>query len=237
MRLRFIAEKLLYKRLRQGRRGSRILYGFASYPYCLISTRIPYMGTRIAEIPWVLKELRSLTHGGERILQVGDVILKNALNKYEVELIDLSAEEEPAPGLKVHKADIRGVSLPVNYFDIAISISTLEHIGIMEPNFPDGDRLAISIIYQALKPRGLFLFTVPFGEPAVLKTMRRYNKNRLDFILDSLFTIEEEIFLVWNKLKAKWEEKASKEAEQFGSLKEGTNMSWSIALVKARRLG
>jgi len=92
MKLRSIVEKLLYKWLRQGRRGSYILYGVAAYAYCLISTGIPYAGTRIAEIPWVLKELRSLTHGGERILQVGDVILKNALNKYEVELIDLSAE-------------------------------------------------------------------------------------------------------------------------------------------------
>jgi len=201
--------------------------------YWLARVGTPYVGTRIVEIPWVLRQLHMLAHDREKVLQLGNVILKEALNSYRVEVVDLGADETSGPELKVHKADIREVHLPQNDFDVAISISTLEHIGVMEPKFPDGDKLATDIISQALKPRGLFLLSVPFGQPAVLDEFRVYDKARLDFITHDKFSIEEEKFFVWNKIK--WQQVSSKAAGRVGFLNNNPSMNLGLALVRVRK--
>lgn len=213
----------IYRWLREGRRGSRITYSPAAYLYWLASERTPYVGTRIIEIPWVLNQLRKSGVSDQRILQVGDVLLQKALDNCEIELVDMDAEESSTPGLRVYKADIREVSLCQGYFDIAISISTLEHIGVQEPRFPDGDKLAVEVISQALKPGGLFLFTVPFGKPVVMKTFRVYDKERLNFILEGNFLVEEENFFVWNKIK--WQKTSPEMLKEQGFLKNNPSMN------------
>jgi len=232
--LSHVIRKLLYRYLRQGRRGSHIAYSFGAYLYWLISARRLYVGTRIVEIPWVLKQLHNHAKSGERILQVGDVLLYKALQRHHIELVDMDAEEKSRPGLKVHKTDIRSVRFPQGYFDIAISISTLEHIGIHEPKFPSGDKLAVDIISEALKPGGLFLLTVPFGKPVVLDKFRVYDKARLDYILGDKFSIDEEAFFIWNKFK--WQRASSEEAGIAGFLKNNPSINLGVALVKAMKV-
>ncbi len=229
-----IVRETLYGYLRQGRWGSRMIYLIGAISYWLVFGRRLYVGTRIVEIPYVLNQLHHVAHGGERILQVGDVLSKEmALDHYEVELVDLGAESVSKPGLKVHKVDIRDVSLPQSYFDIAISISTLEHIGLQGPSFPDGDKLAIDIINQALKPGGLFLLTVPFGKSAVRQTFRVYDGNRINAILGDYFNIEEEAFFVWRGLK--WRRTSREDAGRVGFLNNNPSMILGVALVLARK--
>lgn len=228
-------KKWFYRRLREGRRGSIGLYGVAGISFWLLSERRLYCGTRVVEVPWALKELKNLP-AGTRILQVGDVILKAALAKHEVELIDLKAEEMPGSGLKVQKLDIREASLPADYFDIAVSLSTLEHIGYAGPTFADGDRLAAEIVYRALKPRGLFLFSVPFGKTAEPDMLgwRVYDRKHLDLALGGLFEMVEGHFLVWDGFR--WTKRPPQEVEQAGFLKANPSMNRGIALVKARKI-
>ena len=225
--------KPLYKYLRQDRRGSKIIYSVSTYLYWLVSARRIYAGTRIVEIPWVLNQLRNHTDDSERILQVWDVLLKKALDKYEVELVDLDAEESAGLGLKVYKDDIRNVCLPKCYFDIAISISVLEHIGLQGPKFPDGDRLAIDIISQALKPDGLLFFSVPFGKPVVMETFRVYDAVRLKWLMQDRFTVIEESYLVWNGFV--WQKKSCPDAERVGFLKSNPSMNRGVTLIKAKK--
>ena len=224
--------KPLYRWLREGERGSQVGYYFAAICFWLLSARCPYVGTRIIEIPWVLTRIRELDNS-LKILQVGDVVLKKALDKHEEVLVDLDAEETPKSGLKVHKADIRSVSLPRCYFDVAVSISTIEHIGLQELEFTDGDKVAVDIIARALKPEGLFLFTVPFGKPIARQTFRVYDHARLKFILGDKFELLKSRFLVWSKLK--WRDMSPEEAEKVSFLKNNTSMNLGICLIEARK--
>ncbi|MCL0092285.1 DUF268 domain-containing protein [Dehalococcoidia bacterium] len=206
--------KPFYKWLRENRPLNQALYYFAGISFWLLSARRFYCGTRVVEIPWVLAELRKNT-AITRILQIGDIILKKALEKYEVILVDLDAAENPQDSLKIYKTDIREASLPSSYFDIAISISTLEHIGLSEPRFADGDKVLVDIIKETLKPGGLFLFSVPFGKLLVRENFRVYGQARLKFILEKKFELLEEKYLVWKKLK--WWERSAEEAEKAAS--------------------
>lgn len=161
-----IGLRITYDRLRRGAIGSRLVYRFLVSFYRMATKGTPYLGTTFVEIPWVLRQLREYTHGGEKVLQVGDVLLKKALDKYEeVVLVDMNAEEYTCPRLKIHQSDIRDDSLPKAYFDIAIAISTIEHIGNQGLRFPDGDILATELISEALKVNGLFFLTLPFSNP------------------------------------------------------------------------
>lgn len=223
--------KPLYIWLRQGRVGSRQIYYLAGIIYWLLRARRLYVETRVIEIPICLNWLSHRTNGGERILQVGDVLLKKALDRYEVELVDLEAEEYSEPGLKVHKTDIREAPLPSRYFDIAISISTLEHIGLQEPYFANGDKVAVDIIAEALKPGGLFFFSVPFGKPT--GHYRVYNRSRLRFLVEGEFEILEEKFFVWKKFR--WCETSPEIAEEVGLLKDNPSMNLGVCLIKVRK--
>jgi len=233
MNLGYTFRDKIYRRLRQDRMGSRALYSVAASLYWLTRVGKLYTGTRIVEIPWVLRQLRMLGHGGDKVLQLGNVILKQALTSYQVEVVDLDAEETSGTDLEVHKADIREVSLPQNYFDVALSISTLEHIGLMEPRFPDGDELAADIVSQALKPGGVFLLSVPFGRPVVLNKFRVYDRARLDFLTRDRFSNVEQHFYVWNKLR--WHRVSSEEAETVGFLNNNPSTNLGLALVKGRK--
>lgn len=227
--------KIPYRLLREGRTGMPALYGIGVAVSLFLTTGTLFSSSRSVEISWALKQLRSTTRGGERVLQVGDVLLKRALPEYEVEVVDIEADEDPVPGLKVHKTDIREISLPVDYFDAAVSVSTLEHIGIWGPKFADGDRLAVDKIHQALKPGGWLIFTIPFGKPTILDAIntRIYDKERLDFMIGDAFEIVEESFVVWDRFR--WRTMNYQTAEKVDLLKTEPIMVPGLALAKLRK--
>ena len=233
-------KKTSYRWLRQGRVGSRMLRCFAGYLFWLFYARRPYVGTRVVEIPWILNQLRNHTSGKERVLVVGDVLSqKLASSGHELEVVDMDAEANPGPRLKVQKVDIREANLSQSYFDTAISISTLEHIGLQGISFADGDKLAIEIISQSLKPNSLFFFSVPFGKPIIIEGFTRvYDQQRLTMILAGQFVIEEEAFFIWNGFR--WQKTSLSIAEKASFLKgmpetyPGQNCG--LALIRARKI-
>ena len=106
-----------YDRLRSGGIFSCIPFYIAAFVYWFTKTRRPYVGTRIVEIPWVLKQLEVLSNDRQAVLQFGDILRKKALKDCSLELVDHDAEEVSHPGVTVHKGDIRNVTLPENHFD------------------------------------------------------------------------------------------------------------------------
>lgn len=57
-------------------------------------------------------------------------------------------------------------AIPVSRFDIAVSLSAVEHFGLSEfggEQHDEGDRIAMEVMYNVLKPGGYALITVPYG--------------------------------------------------------------------------
>lgn len=72
---------------------------------------------------------------------------------------------EPCPYKHV-VGDVREVDLPPNHFDLAVSISVIEHIGLgyyKDFDEADGDTSAMMAIHRALKVGGKCIITVPIG--------------------------------------------------------------------------
>lgn len=71
-------------------------------------------------------------------------------------------------------------------FDVAVAISTLEHIGLGaygDPCDPDGDRITVARVGKWLKPGGVFYFDVPYRPDGPYKehtNYRAYDKPNLE---------------------------------------------------------
>jgi SAM-dependent methyltransferase len=80
------------------------------------------------------------------------------------------------------QSDILSWQPPKNHFDAAISISTIEHVGLGaygDPVAADGDKIAVAKLLDALKPAGRLILTVPAGRAVTTATMRIYDPARL----------------------------------------------------------
>jgi len=79
-------------------------------------------------------------------------------------------------------ADILSWEPPSDHFDSAISISTIEHVGLGaygDPRASDGDKIAVAKLLRAVKPGGRLFLTVPAGRAVTTSRMRIYDAPRL----------------------------------------------------------
>jgi SAM-dependent methyltransferase len=237
-RLVALDKKTFYRWLRQGMPGSAFPRYAGGYIFWFLYAGRPYVGTRVAEIPWVMKRLKEHGAGKCTLLIVGDVLTQKLAGMgYGVDLVDMDAEASAGKNLRVQKLDIREAKLPAAGSDLAIAISTVEHIGVQGIEFPDGDRLAMGIIHRALKPGGLLLLTVPFGKAHVVKGFTRvYDRQSLLKILSEYFTVEEETYRVWNGIR--WKRAPVAAVETAGFLRndpekyKGQNLGLAMVMAK-----
>lgn len=102
--------------------------------------------------------------------------------------------------LQFVKEDIRKTSFPDNYFDAITAISTVEHIGLSgrhgSDEDPDGDKNAFSEMKRILKPKGMILLTVPYGQARVIRPYHRiYDTNQLNRLISDLVIEKEEYYM------------------------------------------
>ena len=113
---------------------------------------------------------RHLPKVGSKILDVGccDSLfaLKLAKKGYKVYGLDTRRYFERHPNLDFIQSDILYAPLPDGFFDTAIAVSTIEHVGLgayEDPIHSDADFNAVSEIFRMLKPGGSFIVTAPFA--------------------------------------------------------------------------
>jgi SAM-dependent methyltransferase len=127
---------------------------------------------RVVEIPWVLSRL-----SGARALEVGYAFaeppyLAALLQAGFEELVGVDLAAADVPGLRGVQADVRDLPFADASFDLALCVSTLEHVGAdnsgygLEAEDDGASRLtALRELRRVLTPRGRLLITVPCGEP------------------------------------------------------------------------
>jgi SAM-dependent methyltransferase len=127
---------------------------------------------RVVEIPWVLSRL-----SGARALEVGYAFaeppyLAALLQAGFEELVGVDLAAADVPGLRGVQADVRDLPFADGSFDLALCVSTLEHVGAdnsgygLEVEDDGASRLtALRELRRVLTPRGRLLITVPCGEP------------------------------------------------------------------------
>ena len=147
-----------------------------------------YHSERAVEIPWVIRQLTGARF--PRAMEVGQVLggYLGKLCEYGL-TVDLTSKESRAgPRWRAEARDPR--SLPCERaFDAAVSISTLEHIGLGHYGDSldlEGDRRANSSRYRALRPGGVLFATTPVYTGRQSRWQRLYRQEDLARLL-SLF--------------------------------------------------
>lgn len=139
-------------------------------------TAPPATDERPVEIPWCLARVRD----GERVLDVGyafaEPIYLDALGALgDVTGVDLVMRE--VPGVTSVQADLRDLPFGDDEFDVAIAISTLEHVGRDNTQYglasEEADTLE-SALRELRRVAKRVLVTVPTGEQELLPEQAVY---------------------------------------------------------------
>ena len=186
---------------------------------------------RIVEVPFVL---RSITEAERLILDLGccgsALPLQLAHMGFKVVAVDQSEYLARHPNLGFVQADICQLSFPSNLFDVVVSVSTIEHVGMgfyKDPVRSQGDVAAVQEIWRVLKPRGRLLLTVPFGKPRE-GWQRVYDSAALAKLLSN-FQIETTRY--YKRVGAAWMSASLEDAVSVHSPGE----TKAVVLIEARR--
>ncbi len=114
---------------------------------------------------------------------------------YEVTGVDLRDLPVEHPSFRMVRADIADLPFADACFDVVVSLSTLEHVGLdwYGTQQKGTDFHVVAEVHRVLRPGGLFLLTVPYGRPAVTPLQRVYDRTRLDPLLHA-FERQETLF-------------------------------------------
>jgi hypothetical protein len=144
----------------------------------------PGTSERVIEIPWVLRRLTSVTS----LLDTGTAFAPPVMQRHLVRLpiprkagVDLADFE--LPGVEARRADIRRLPFADEEFEIAVCLSTLEHIGMDTARYVDREGASQGDDVTALRELGRVarevLVTVPGGNALDMDWQRQYDGPRL----------------------------------------------------------
>ena len=188
---------------------------------------------RIVEMPFVL---RSITEGERLILDLGccesALPLELAHLGYKVVGVDQREYLISHPNFRFVQGDICQLSFPSNLFDVVVSLSTIEHVGLgfyRDRVNAQGDLAAVKEIWRVLKPGGKLLLTAPYGRPCE-SWQRVYDSEGIKKLLSN-FRVENMRY--YKRLGQAWVEASREEVDGLDSSDE-TN---AVVLIEARRQG
>ncbi|HWN19659.1 MAG TPA: DUF268 domain-containing protein [Gemmatimonadales bacterium] len=141
--------------------------------------------------------LRHLKPSDIRVLDFGgyESLLPLTLSAlgHEVTVLDQRPYPFKGPRLKSVTADIfQELPLSPESFDLVISVSTIEHLGLggyEDARIPDGDRLGVARLWQLVRPGGRLIATLPAGQPTIQRGYRTYDEARLRGAFPPLDTV------------------------------------------------
>lgn len=175
---------------------------------------------RIVETPLIIK---SIPLDRKRILDIGcrysNLSMHLASLGHDVYGIDINNYKRRHPNFHFRKADILKSKYPNNFFDIVVSLSTIEHIGFGrygDKKDIHGDVKAVNEAYRIIKHGGTFLITLPFGKPIDTEWYRVYDMKRVRSLLIRFKIVGKFVF---KEKDSYWTPTTIKDAEMFDSSK------------------
>jgi hypothetical protein len=141
--------------------AARFRFLGASLQYYVHHYHNTWISERAVEIPIALHYLKNLRTSAE-VLEVGNVLSHypdglKLIPRFRYTIVD---KDEKAPG--VVNEDVIGFSSPKR-FDLILSISTLEHVGLDDGGEPMKWRAAVARLTGLLAKNGTMLVTMPIG--------------------------------------------------------------------------
>jgi hypothetical protein len=137
------------------------------------------LSERVVEVPWAMR----LVHQdpAARVLDAGTafapMVYKRLLVRLpqSVELVDLADAE--LPGLRCHIGDLRSLPLESGSFDLALCISTLEHVGMDNTQYgvASGGRGDVTALAELGRVARRVIVTVPGGDDADMGFQNQYS--------------------------------------------------------------
>lgn len=140
---------------------------------------------RVVEYAWLFDRMRVLDTGGKRILDAGSVLNHRqvlaawrALGRSPVSIVTLGYEgySEVSDQVRYEFADLRGLPYRDAWFDVTLSLSTVEHIGldnriygeaagaVAAASDPGAEaQRALRELHRVTAPGGMLLLSVPYG--------------------------------------------------------------------------
>lgn len=233
------------KAIRLARRGWTLLFD-KDYEKLLESDFT--ITDRVYEYSFIIKHLIKEPKG--KIIDLGvvsgvcylpTVLTQMGFEYHGVDFRDFSLEW---PGYKHHTCNILKEKLPFpeDSVDYAISVSTIEHIGIgaygETQRDDNGDKHAVGEMAGVLKPGGTMLITVPFSANYTVKPhMRTYDYKRLKWVFD-LPNLKIEEIEFWKLTPRKYGNIFTKVSllEASSTKNERGDVTLVIAMVKAKKV-
>ncbi len=188
--------RIVYSNLRVIR-ANKFKFEKIELNYCYAKYSASWATERTVEIPICTYLLDKENARNKSLLEIGNV-LNNYTTKYDNVVVD---KYELAEG--VINEDIVSYK-PLRKYSLAISISTLEHVGFDE-NLKDPARVIAgiqNIMKNCLARQGKLIFTIPIG----------YNKYIDDMIKNNAIKINKKYFFKRISLNNNWVETTEKEA-------------------------
>jgi hypothetical protein len=141
---------------------------------------------RVIEIPWVLRHV----NGAHSLLDVGTAFAPPVMQRRLARLpIARKVGVDLAPfvlrDVESREADIRALPFADGEFDVAVCLSTLEHIGMDTSRYVEGDDDPsagddVTALRELGRVARTVLLTVPGGARADLGWQRQYSAERLE---------------------------------------------------------
>jgi SAM-dependent methyltransferase len=206
----------------------KILYRLPQKIQEKIFTEDYTVNERIFEKGFCFMQIGKFSSRIEKILDVGccwsSLPIELASLGFKVWGIDTSEYFLNHPNFTFMNGDVCSAPFSDCFFDLVTAISTVEHIGLghyQDPEMADGDFRAAAEIQRILKPKGLFILTLPYGEPMITPVFRIYDEKRLTRLTKYFQVLEAKYWINYRDLY--WKPASRQEVEKQGINERGHN--------------